>query len=623
MGVIEALFGLLLAVAAAGVGQQILNVASCRFSNSLELLVFSLATGFGSLMVTVLLMGLAHLLYMWVLIAVVTLWGLIGFRRAALAMPVIGQIEIRRTLALNSVYPWVILLLLIGTLFGLVRALAPPHGATDPLAYQLALPQLFLLSHHLSFEPSITGALYPHNMGMLYLVAIALRNGSLAQVIHWSMGVCCTVAVAGFCIRYFSWRAGIWAAAIFGFVPIVVYFGPLGYVDVGLCFYQFMAFWALFNWLSERDRCQLLLAAALAGLAMGIKHQGMATLAVGALVIGVDGLATRDWRRMLKSGITFVAVAVLVALPWYLRSYFMSGGNPVWPLAGEIFGGIEYGRAPTILENMGGSAASTNLVIPTVQWLQHRWAVMSPWSWTFSPPGWQKDIGIYFIAILPGLLLYARSKKVLALMAFCGVYYVVLVRALHMNPRYGLVLFAFLAVLCGYVVQRLCESRLKPISICLQAAFIAVMLLNVTLAFFLSRQMIDVALGRETRAAFLLSHEGNYQAFGFVDKTLPPTAKILLQGIVRGYYLKREYVWDHLKTGVIDYGKHETTDSLLKRFKDLGLTHIVRMITVPKSRLGFYPQYFMDPFQESFRGKHLKTLYYDKQYVVFEINYDA
>ena len=47
------------------------------------------------------------------------------------------------------------------------------------------------------------------------------------------------------------------------------------------------------------------------------------------------------------------------------------------------------------------------------------------------------------------------------------------------------------------------------------------------------------------------------------------------------------------------------------------------MITVPKSRLGFYPQYFMDPFQESFRGKHLKTLYYDKQYVVFEINYDA
>ena len=619
---IEVFFGLLLAVAAAGVGQQLLHIASCRFSNRVELLAFSLATGFGSLMIIVMLLGILHLLYTWILLVAVALWGLIGIRRAALSIPVVGQIDVHGTLSLKSVYPWVLLILVVSTLFGLARALAPPHGATDPLAYQLALPKLFLLSHHLSFEASITGALYPNNMGMLYLPAIALRNGSLAQLIHWSMGVCCVIALIGFGARYFSWKVGVWSAAIFGCIPIIVFFGPLGYVDVGLCFFQLMAFWALFNWQTERDKRQLLLAAALTGLAMGIKHQGLATIAVGGLVIIADGVGNRDWRGMMKSGALFAAVALVVACTWYVRSYVASGGNPIWPLANHIFEGTPYGRAPVILASMGGGQPSANLIVPTLTWLKHR-ALMSPWDWTFTPTGWQKAIGVYFVAILPGLLLYARSKRVVSLTAFCVVYYVALVRALHMNPRYGLVLFALLSVLAGYVVQRLCESRLKPVSICLQVVFVATLLLNTTWAYALSRETTDVALGKETREAFLQRNEGNFRAFRFVNRTLPASAKVLLQGIVRGYYCDREYVWDHRKTGVIDYASHKTTHSLLTRFRELGISHVVRMKIVPPSRLGFYPQYFSDPFHEAFRNKHLKPLYVDESYVVFEVMYEA
>jgi hypothetical protein len=100
-------------------------------------------------------------------------------------------------LSFRSFYFWLVCLTAAGMGLGLIRALAPPHGATDPLAYQLALPKIFLHKHYLSFEPTITGALYPTNMGLLYLVGLALRSGSLAQILHWAMGGLTCLALVG------------------------------------------------------------------------------------------------------------------------------------------------------------------------------------------------------------------------------------------------------------------------------------------------------------------------------------------------------------------------------------------------------------------------------------------
>ena len=126
-------------------------------------------------------------------------------------------------------------------------------------------------------------------------------------------------------------------------------------------------------------------------------------------------------------------------------------------------------------------------------------------------------------------------------------------------------------------------------------------MLNATWAYALSVDVSDVALWKETREAFLQRKEGNIRAFRFVDRSLPPSAKVLLQGIVKGYYCNREYIWDHRKTGVINYDDYDTTEALLGRLGELGISHVVRMREVPTSRLGFYPQYFADPFQETFR----------------------
>ena len=618
-------FTLLFLLGAGGTGHVILRRLGVSWANRIEALCFSLASGFGVLFLSVLILGLSHLLYGPVILGVVVVWVVLGCREVMLYRGAIGDIVRGLRLNVRSIHLWLIVLLVVSQVLGFIRSIAPPHGATDPLAYQLALPALFLSKHYLSFEPTITGALYPSNMGLLYIVCLALANSSLAQVVHWLMGVLTCLALVGFCSRYLDWRSGLWAATIFGFVPIVVMFGPKAYVDVGLCFFQVMAFWALFNWLATRQPQMLVLAGLLTGVAMGVKHQGIATIFLGFPIVVLAGVIGRgSWSETLRNALAYAALALLFVSPWYIRSY-LTAGNPVWPLANGIFGGMEFGQAPTVLSLPAQTAdgASPWGLIPFLDWLRLRSQSMSPWSWTFSPSGWQKAIGVYFAALLPALLLYCREKRVYMLAGFCVAYYVTIVGALHMNPRYGLVLIAFLSALCGYLAERLYSSGLPGLRQVFAVGFFCTGVLNLCWGYFLARPVFDVAMGVESRESFLKRTEGNYRVFQFANENFSGSAVVLLQGIVKGFYLQHSYFGDHRHQPVLSYEGCRDAEDLLQVMLDHDITHIVRMIQIPPGRLEFYPQYFTDQLHEAFRRKYLRLVYRDESYVAFEINYRA
>ena len=613
----------LMLIAATGSGDLISRKLKVSYSNTLERICFSTALGLGSVILVALALGLGHLLYSWLLSALVVLWVGIGAREL---LPAVASIRIwirSRRLQVRSVELWVLALAVVGCAFGLMRAMAPPHGSTDPLAYQLALPRIFLANHYLSFEPTITGALYPTNMGLLYILALAIRDGIVAQIWHWLMGALTCVAIAGFCCRYLSKRAGIWAAAIFSFTPVLVVFGPMGYVDLALCFFQFMAFWALFNWVQSQDRKFLIVAALLTGLAMGVKHQGLATMFVGSLIVVSSSIARR--RRPIDAIVDvalFTCLAVAIVCPWYARS-FAFAGNPVWPLANGFFDGLEFGKHPVVLTGASRHESVLSSLAPTADWIGRFWNSMSPWSWTFTPGGLQKWIGVFFVALLPGLALYAREKIHWLLIGFCAGYFLVLIKALHMNPRYGLVLFAFLSILCGHVAHRLMNSRWKAVPVGFAAAFFVSCLLNITWSYELARTKAAVATGIESRNHFLRRSEPNFRAFQYVNRNLHDGARILLQGIVKGYYCERRYMWDHGHQSYIDYDRLETAEDLLAYLKEEEISHVVRMIQIPQGRLSYFPQYFQDPYHETFRKKYLVLVYRDERFVVFRVDYST
>ena len=332
------LFATLLAVGVAGLGRLALRRLGITYRDSVEELCFALAVGWGGLILALLLLGFMGLLYQPVVFGLAGCIVLVGVLEFVSRAP--GQLAVWEWLRRHS-RSWtgaLVVLATLGMALNLSRALAPPHGATDPLAYQLALPSLYLLQHGLSFHPTMNGALYPTNMGLLYVVALSLRDGSLAQALHWMMGAFTALAIFGFGRRYFTESAGIVGAVIFSLLPVVVFFVPLGYVDAGLCFYQFMTFWAVYSWTREGGSRRILLAAVIAGLSLGFKHQAIPGVCLVVLwVVIAQSLRRRDVVDGLVKGVAFGALALLFVAPWYLRAFALEGR--IW-----FCGGVEVGR---------------------------------------------------------------------------------------------------------------------------------------------------------------------------------------------------------------------------------------------------------------------------------------
>ena len=360
---------------------------------------------------------------------------------------------------------------------------------------------------------------------------------------------------------------------------------------------------------------------------MGIKHQGLATAFVGIPVV-VVGSAYSDRRivPVLRKVCLYGGVALAVVAPWYLRSYALAG-NPVWPLANGFFHGQPFGVVPGIGDAAG---EASGILRPTeiqfLEWLSIRWKSMSPWAWAFDVGtlGWQKATGIYFVALAPAVALFLGNRRVAFAAGFCVLYYVILVRFLHMNPRYGLVLFVAASIVCGYAAGRLNASVLRPARFAFRAVFVATMLLNIGWAFQLARPVIDVAVGSESRERFLRRTEPNYQVLEYASRNLPEGSGVLLQGMVKGFYCDRAYVWDHPFQSAIIYGEMKTPEDLLARLRELGISHVARMIRIPGSRLALgYPQYFLDEFHEAFRRRYLRLVHRDNTCVLFEVTYEA
>ena len=620
---IESALVLLLAVGAFGVGLRLLRLIDADSSDRLEAGCFGLALGFGALALAVFALGVTSLLYRWVVVAATVVWFAIGLSPSYRAAgDLVWWLKGRWVVPYRSVYFWVGLIALAAMMLNWVRAIVPVHGATDPLAYHLALPKIYLRAHTLSFEPTVNGALYPSNMGLLYVVAIALKNGIVAQTLHWLMAVLTCVAIIGFCRGFFTLKTGAWAAAVFSFVPVVVAFSPQGYVDLGLGFFQFCALWAILRWARSPGTRALVTAAILTGLAMGVKHQGLSTLLLGAAVVGLVGVRAHGFRWGARQLGLYAGLSCLLLAPWYLRAYLFAG-NPVWPLANGFFGGVAFGRPPTLLA--GGPQQSPGVldylvsIFLPLEWLRVHWHSFSLWSWTFEPVTLQRAVGGYFLALLPGLAIFARTRRTWAFIGFCGAYYVILIRFLHMNPRYGIALLAFAAVLCGLVAERMASCRVPGVATVFKIVFMATGLVNLTWSYAQAKDVAEVAFGAQSREDFLNRTESNYRLFQYINHNTPQTATVLLQGIVKGYYCDRRYLWDHPFQSVLSYEGEDAT-SLYHRMRELGITHIARMINIPQTRLVLgYPQYFVDPLHEEFRKRFLNLEYYDRDYALFSL----
>lgn len=297
---------------------------------------FSITLGLGIVAYLILLLSLTGLLYKGYLLALLVL-GLLAcyqtwsswFRNALLLKNKLKTPD-KNSLMVAAF----VALIFICCLPYLILTFYPPT-AFDATMYHLPYARSYVQSHQLVFTPYLRFPVFPQTNDMLFTLALLLDDDIFAQLIEFLMMVVLTMALIGFGRRFFSRRAGWWAAALFLCSPMVIWLGTIPYIDMGLALFTTMAIYAVWIWFKDQTKHWLILAGIFFGLAIGTKYTAIFFLAI--LTVAIFYISIR--KRQYLQPVLFLALAILIPSPWFLRNYYYMH-NPVFPFFYEAFGKV-------------------------------------------------------------------------------------------------------------------------------------------------------------------------------------------------------------------------------------------------------------------------------------------
>lgn len=530
--VVSLLIGTLVVVAAAGIGRLLLRSAVDAFGGPLWRLAVWTALGLGVYALGFLSLGLAGLLRpaaAWIALAA----GLAA--AAAIPWRALAPLPERARAALT---PLRIALLapLAPTLIYLAIRTAAPAVDHDSMQYHLAQPQTQIDAGAIRFDPGNDATALPANAEMLSLFGMLLRDDVAARTVHAWTFVLMLVALYRMARRHADTDAALLAVSMFG--ALALWRVPLGTAmsETILVFFAVLAADLLL------DARAWPLAAVFGGLAAGTKITGWivpASLGVAALVV-----AWRSPRRFLAFG----ALSLLVALPWYARAYAWTG-NPVWPLAYEIFGGDDWNAKMASRYN---AALEEEPVAPA----------RIPWDATFNGRRFESSVEPFLLGLIPlALLRPTRAAGTWLLASAVGA---AILAPLLFFPRY---LLPLLPGACAAVAAGPRSLRVLAVG--------AVWLLAASRHFPAVEDAPAVAAGFEPREAYLERHLPRHALDRWANAHLPAGARVFITGHAPGYYLRRPYLWGcQAHQARIDYDGMDAA-ALRSALAARGVTHLL------------------------------------------------
>ena len=218
--------------------------------------------------------------------------------------------------------------------FALIGALAP-EVEYDALWYHLDLPKRYLAAGSLVDFPCQYVSHYPMGTELLFGYGLALSDQVAAKLVHFGLGVLLVLATYRLGTQVVSRRAALMAAAILALTPTVLWEATTAYVELGTAVFVTLALGWVIRYAQDPSRGALVLSALFAGFALATKT--LALIAAAPLAVLVLLAARGSPLRRLGTASAFLAVALLPALPWYLRAQ-VETGNPVFPSAYGLFG---------------------------------------------------------------------------------------------------------------------------------------------------------------------------------------------------------------------------------------------------------------------------------------------
>jgi len=566
----------LLAIATA-LGRRLL----CRLSydSPLEELVLAAGAGLGFVALMMLGLGLVGALNRWLLyiLAFVACMALLGDLKA------IGRLIrlLKRPTPASPSERLLIGYVALVLCLSLVACLTPPI-AWDSQVYHLTGPRLFIAQGRITGDIDIPYLGFPSLLEMLFMASMLLKEDIVAKLVHFAYALLTIGLLYSFARRYLQARLPWLSMAVFLSVPSIVLVSTWAYVDLGLAFYTFAAFYGFVAWREVNDRRWLILTGVLSGFCLGVKYTAIMTpVMLGLLVM---------WKTR-KRGITAVVgnvallwfVAAATACPWYLKNWALSG-NPFYPF---LFPGRHWDEYRAWWYSRWG----TGLLSEPLRLL------LAPWEMTImgveGKEGYAATIGPVLLACLPllvfGLLLRSKprgSSVITCAMVFCtGHYllwlYLVAQSELLWQTRLLFPIFPLLAMLASVAVDRFAVWDVKgfsPQRFLLMALAVALCLNALAFVVSLSGDNpLHYLLGLESRDEYLERHLGDYyRAVSYINEELPASSSILFLWEPRSYYCEGACLPD----SILDKFKHLVyrdgdAEGIARHLQAEGISHVL------------------------------------------------
>jgi hypothetical protein len=447
-------------------------------------------------------------------------------------------------------------------------ALAPVLEHDDNV-YHLFLPRIYLEHHGLFYLPHINANM-PHLVELLYLFPSSLGDFTAAKCLNLFFNLWIIVGLRSV-LRGPMGRplAGV-AGLIYLSNPCVQWHLGRAYIEPVMGTFLLGGAIALLRFIEGRQTAYLWLAGIACGAAAGSKYQGWVFSAAILVFIGAAIVnQARAWSlRAAWALAAFSGFAVLV-LPWAVKNLVMTG-NPVYPMAYRVLGGkdlssIQVFQMVQSFSQFGGPKTLANLsMLP--------FRLMVPPNTDFEPSCSATMMVLVLVAVM--LIRWQRSSyRYLIGVAIVGFAGWALTCQLSRYLEAWLPVMTLVAML---PLGRLAARR----GIAEGLAVIVVAVAGVQQY----RVPVATTLGVPALAVFshprdqLLALNLNFGLCEYLNREVPPGAKVLGMWENRFYFLRREALCDSVYEAPSELAWLRRLDDP-GRFADelraLGVTHVV------------------------------------------------
>ena len=544
--------------------------------------------GLGLLSMGTLLLGMAHLLYgalFWMLLVPLAFIGIWEIHRQKKGLRLL-----LRWLAWQQVkWPFRILIYVLILLSAstvcwilLTHAFMPPHE-WDEIAYHLTLPKLYVQAHKITYVPFIVHSNWPMNSEMLFIVSLLLGSDVAPHLIMLGIGLLTTCGLLIVAHRHFDDRVGVIAVVLFLTVPLVKRLTGTGLIDIVPGLFVIASLMTFNRWCQERQWPWLALCGACCGFTAGSKLMGGAFPLLFGILVMIQEFRQRPWRLgpIFRYGLLFGTAGLLVAGPWYGRSLLWTG-NPIWPIAYRIFGGLHW-------DALGDEYLLQALHdIFVVRIPRTPAGLIQSFFFMLTRPA---DLGEYQggigVAVPLGALLVGlwirRIPPILRQGLFIGGgFYLLWFVLVSHQLRFLLPIVPLLSLAAAYLFVAVYDRLNHPLlRLALVCGLVFLLLRDWPWASAADRGLLAARRpylqGQVTREDWLNTRIDILPVFRFADRHLPNNAKLLLLPYEnRTYYLDRDYVWGNpISQRMLPFERFDNPIELAVALRKMGITHII------------------------------------------------